>query len=199
MKRGRASHRLLAVVVACLIHAALFTALVFGRRAEPVLVESPAFSVTLVSPPLRTLKPPTPDRKVVEASPIPPVVLPQAKAPPAVSDDDRAALAAAPFVGFPGLGAILRAQRSCLNGAEDEKQEEDCYKLFGKGRRIVTTPGDADQQAEFAAAVQRKAGIRHYKDSKDFQSFPGLRCSFGRPCSGKPFDGPGPGAPMTRR
>jgi hypothetical protein len=194
--RKASSRRLLAFAVASLVHLVLFSALVLGRRPDPAFVEPPAFDVQLVAPPPRALAPRPLRRRQVEAT-VAPVVLPQLKPTPEVSEADRAALMAAPFVGFPGAGAILRARKSCLNGAATEGEMDECVRLFGKGPVLVTAP--EDPTGEFARAARRKDQIRTYKDSKDFQSFPGLRCSFGAPCDAKPFDGPEPGGPMRRR
>lgn len=194
--RKASTRRALAFAVASLVHIVLFSALVLGRRPDPAFVEPPAFDVQLVAPPPRALVQRPLRQRQVQAT-APPVVLPQLKPPAEVSETDRAALMAAPFVGFPGPGAILRARKSCLNGAATEAEMDECARLFGKGPVLVTTP--EDPTGEFARATRRKDQIRTYKDSKDFQSFPGLRCSFGRACDAKPFDGPAPGEPLTRR
>ena len=192
MKLRKSSQRhAFALAVACLVHVLLFSVLVLGRRPDPVPVEPPVFDVVLekrlarpIEPPKFVHRPPPPDS-------IPPLIIPTPPPTPPVSDADRAALAAAPFKGFPGAEAYLRAQRSCLNGADNRVDEEACGRLFGEGP--VFADGLEDPKGALAMALRRKAAIAKYKDSRDVRSYPGLKCTMGGGCDDRPWDGPLPG------
>jgi hypothetical protein len=191
MLRKASRRHAFAFAVACLVHAVLFTALVLGRRPDPVPVEPPVFDVVLEKRLARPIPPPKFIHRPPPPESVPPLIIPTPPPAPPVSDADRAALAAAPFRGFPGAEAYLRARRSCLNGAGTPKEEDACDKLFGQGPVVAVGPEDPD--SGFAMAARRKEAIVRYKAQRDVRSYPGLKCSLTDACAVTPWEGPLPG------